>query len=62
MGDLKAALSKKKVESYEIGHIGQRSQTKGLWVSARGSKPERLIPRADAYWAAYSDAVRRGLK
>lgn len=62
VGDLKAALAKKKVESYEVGNIGRRSQTRGLWVSARGSKPERLVPSADAYWAAYSDAVRRGLR
>jgi hydrogenase maturation factor len=60
--DLKATLAKKKVESYEIGNIGQRTQTRGLWVSYRGSKPEMLVPSADGYWAAYSDAVRRGLK
>jgi len=62
VGDLKAALANKKIGSYEIGNIGQRSQTRGLWVSSRGSKPERLVPSTDAYWAAYSDAVRRGLK
>jgi hydrogenase expression/formation protein HypE len=62
VGDLTAALAQNRVESYEIGSIGQRSQTNGLWVSARGSKPRLLVPSSDAYWAAYSDSVRRGLK
>jgi hydrogenase expression/formation protein HypE len=61
VGELKAALAKEKVESYDIGNIGQPSQTRGLWVSAQGSKLQRLVPSADAYWAAYSDAVKRGL-
>ena len=62
VGALTAALARKGVESYEIGSIGQRSQTKGLWVSSRGSRPEQVVPRADGYWAAYFDAVRLGLK
>jgi len=62
VGDVEAALAKEKVECCEVGRIGKRSQRRGLWVSARGSKPQHLVPSPDAYWAAYSDAVRRGLK
>jgi hydrogenase expression/formation protein HypE len=60
--DVRAALAKEKVESYEIGSVGQRRQGTGLWVSLGGSKPEPHTPNPDGYWKAYADAMGRGPK
>ncbi len=60
--DLTTALSRAKVDVYEIGRVGRRSQGRGLWVSAGGSKPQERVPEPDGYWEAYSGAVARGLK
>jgi len=61
IGRLGEVLSKARVESYEIGCIGTRSQGRGLWVSSGGSKPEAHAPSPDGYWKAYSEAAARGL-
>jgi hydrogenase expression/formation protein HypE len=60
--DVRAALAKAKVESFEIGRIGRRSQGRGLWVSVGGAKPRARTPPPDGYWEAYADASARGLK
>jgi len=62
VGGLGAALAKEKIETYEIGRIGRRSEGRGLLVSSGGSKPKPQAPEPDGYWKAYSDAVARGLK
>lgn len=60
--DLKAALAKEKVESYEIGRVGQGGERRGLWVSSGGSKPRQHTPGPDGYWEAYSGAMGQGLR
>jgi hydrogenase maturation factor len=60
--ELGAALAKEKIDNYEIGRVGHRSEGRGLLVSSGGSKPKPRAPGSDAYWQAYSDAVVRGLK
>ena len=60
--DLRAALSKAKVDNYEIGRIGPRGQVRGLWLSSGGSKPQPHTPAPDRYWDAYAGAMGRGLK
>jgi hydrogenase expression/formation protein HypE len=60
--DLRAALAKAQLDSYEIGRVGRRGEGTGLWVSSGGSKPQAHTPDPDGYWEAYSDAIRRGLK
>ncbi len=59
---VRASLAKERVESYEIGRVGQKRQGSGLWVSSGGSKPEPHTPSPDGYWKAYSDAMGRGRK
>ncbi len=59
---LRTALDEAKVDAYEIGRVGRRSNGKGLWLSSGGSKPEAHTPEPDGYWEAYSSAVGRGLK
>jgi hydrogenase expression/formation protein HypE len=58
--DVRAALARGKVRSYEIGSLGQKRQGRGLWVSSGGSKPEPQTPGPDGYWKAYSEAMGRG--
>ncbi|MGH9919077.1 MAG: AIR synthase family protein [Nitrososphaerales archaeon] len=58
---LRAALAKARIDSYEIGRVGQRGQGRGLWVSSRGSKPRAHAPEPDRYWEAYADGVARQL-
>jgi hydrogenase maturation factor len=60
--ELGAALAKEKIDNYEVGRIGHRSEGRGLLVSAGGSKPKAQAPERDGYWKAYSDAVARWLK
>jgi hydrogenase expression/formation protein HypE len=60
--ELRTALSKAKIDGYEIGRVGRRSQGRGLWVSSGESKPEARVPEPDGYWEAYSSAAGRGLK
>ena len=59
---LRAALSRRKVDSYEIGRVGRRGQEAGLWISSGSSEPERHVPGQDGYWKAYSEAIARGLR
>jgi hydrogenase maturation factor len=62
VGELRAALAKEKIGSYEIGRIGRRSEGRGLLVSSGGSRPKPQAPEPDGYWEAYSHAVARGLQ
>jgi hydrogenase expression/formation protein HypE len=58
---LRAALAKARVDSYEIGRVGQRGHGRGLWVSSGGSKPRAHTPEPDRYWEAYAYGVARQL-
>ncbi len=62
VGDVREALAEEKIVCYEIGRIGERSQGGGLWLSSRGSRAKPHRPAGDAYWDAYSEAVRRRSK
>lgn len=59
---LKAALARRKIQSYEVGRVGRRGEGTGLWLSTDGSKREPHVPGQDGYWNAYSAAVARGLR
>jgi hydrogenase expression/formation protein HypE len=58
---LKAALWRKKIDSYEVGTLGERGSGEGLWLSEDGSKPRPHSPGEDGYWRAYFEAVAKGL-
>jgi hydrogenase expression/formation protein HypE len=62
VASLGEALAKARIESYEIGRVGRRSQGKGIWLSSGGSKPKWHTPEPDGYWEAYSSAIGRGLR
>jgi hydrogenase maturation factor len=60
--ELGAALARERVDIYEIGRIGRRSDGRGLLVSSGSSKHKLQAPQPDGYWKAYSEAVAQGLK